>query len=99
MKIDKITISDIAKNIGVSTISVSRALSGQSGVSYELRSKILIIAKEMGYLKVKNNADINILVLHQKPFIQDRSNYSQMVQEIEKVIQRLGCEIRLGICG
>ena len=92
LKIDKITISDIAKALEVSAISVSRALSGQSGVSDELRSKILIKAKEMGYLKAKNNSDIKILVLHQKPFIQDSSNYSHMVQGIEKAIQAVGCE-------
>ena len=95
MKIDKIKIIDIAKTLEISTISVSRALSGQSGVSDELRSKILVTANEMGYLKIKNNTDINILVLHQKPFIQDSSNYSNMVQEVEKVIQTLGCEYDL----
>lgn len=91
MKIDKITISDIAKELKVSTISISRALLGQSGVSDELRSKILNKAKEMGYLKVKNNSDINILVLHRSPFIQDSSNYSHMIQGIQEAIQALGC--------
>lgn len=92
MKIDKVKISDIAKALEVSTISVSRALSGQPGVSDDLRDKILLKAKELGYYKVKNNEDIKILVLHQKPFVQDSSNYSYMVQGIERVIQKLGCE-------
>lgn len=92
VKIDKIKISDIAKTLEISTISVSRALSGQPGVSEELRSKILIKAKEMGYFKVKNKVDDRILVLHQKPFVQDSSNYSYMVQGIEKAIQKVGCE-------
>jgi DNA-binding LacI/PurR family transcriptional regulator len=92
LRIEKITISDIAKALQISAISVSRALSGQAGVSEELRSKIFIKAKEMGYLKAKNSSDIKILVLHQKPFIQDSSNYSYMVQGIEKAIQMVGCE-------
>ena len=90
---DKVKISDIAKALEVSTISVSRALSGQAGVGDELKSKILIKAKEMGYFKAKNNEDIRILVLHQKPFVQDTSNYSHMVQGIEKAIQKIGCRI------
>jgi LacI family transcriptional regulator len=92
LKGDKVKISDIAKELNVSTISVSRALSGQTGVGDELRSKILNKAKEMGYFKVKSTENIKILVLHQKTFIQDTSNYSQMVQGIEGAIQKAGCE-------
>jgi LacI family transcriptional regulator len=95
LKIDKVKISDIAKALEVSTISVSRALSGQSGVSTDLRDKILTKAKELGYFKVKNNEDIKILVLHQKPFVQDTSNYSYMVQGVERIIQKIGCEYDL----
>lgn len=95
MKGDKVKISDIAKALEVSTISVSRALSGQTGVGDELKSKILNKAKEMGYFKLKNSEDIRILVLHQKPFVQDSSNYSYMVQGIEKAIQKVGCQYDL----
>ncbi|OOM78102.1 catabolite control protein A [Clostridium sp. BL-8] len=95
MKMDKVKISDIAKELGTSTISVSRALSGQAGVGEELRNKILNKAKEMGYFKAKNNEDIKILVLHQKPFVHDTSNYSLKVQGIEKAIQKIGCEYDL----
>lgn len=89
MRGHKVTIAEIAKALKVSSISVSRALSGQPGVSDELRDKILITANEMGYIKNKN---YNILVLHQKPFIQDNSNFSYMVQGIEKALQNVGVE-------
>lgn len=95
LKNEKIKISDIAKELGVSAISVSRTLSNQPGVGEELRNKILAKAKEMGYFKAKNNEDIKILVLHQKPFVQDTSNYSHMIQGIEKAIQKVGCEYDL----
>lgn len=95
MKGDKVKISDIAKALKISTISVSRALSGRVGVGEELRSKILNKAKDMGYFKEKTNDDIKILVLHQKPFVQDTSNYSHMVQGIEKAIQKVGSEYYL----
>lgn len=47
----KTTMSDIAKELGVSTVTVSKALSGQKGVSEELRQKIMEIARERGYQK------------------------------------------------
>ena len=95
MKIDKVKIADIAKALEISTISVSRALSNQPGVGDELRNRILIKAKEMGYIKSKNNKEIRILVLHQRPFVHDTSNYSYMVQGIEKAIQKAGCQYDL----
>ena len=95
MKTDKITISHIAKAMDISSISVSRALSGQNGVSEELRNKIIEKASEMGYYKARTKGNINILVLHQRPFVQDSSNYSFMVQGIEKAIQKVGCEYDL----
>lgn len=95
MKIEKVKISDIAKALHISAISVSRALSGQAGVSEELRSKIIVTAKEMGYFKTKNKNEIKILVLHQRPFVQDTSNYSYMVQGIEKAAQKAGVDYDL----
>lgn len=95
MKGDKVKISDIAEALEISAISVSRALSGKSGVGEELRNKIINKAKEMGYFKEKGNEDIKILVLHQKPFVQDTSNYSHMIQGIEKAIQKVGSEYDL----
>lgn len=95
MKNDKVKISDIAKVLEISSISVSRALSGQSGVSDELRNRIVNKANEMGYIKVKNNNDISVLVLHQKPYIHDTSNYSYMVQGIEQELQKTDCKYDL----
>lgn len=92
LKSSKVTISDIAEALGISAISVSRALSGQSGVSEELRVRIAEKAREMGYNKARNNEDINILVLHQRPYMQDNSNFSYMVQGIEREIQKTGAE-------
>ncbi len=43
-------IHDVAKRAGVSTASVSYALSGKDGISEQTRAKILAIADEMGYV-------------------------------------------------
>jgi LacI family transcriptional regulator len=45
----KITIKDIAKAVGVSTATVSRALSGKDHVSTETKRKILEVSEKLGY--------------------------------------------------
>lgn len=44
-----VKLSDIAKQLNVSTVTVSKALAGKSGVSLELRDKIKELANELGY--------------------------------------------------
>ena len=45
----KVTIRDISAKLGVSSVSVHRALTGKEGISDELRKTILETASEMGY--------------------------------------------------
>lgn len=45
----KVKLADIAQQLEVSTVTVSKALSGKKGVSEELREKIKNLAEEMGY--------------------------------------------------
>ena len=44
-----VKLADIAGKLGVSTVTVSKALSGQKGVSEVMREKIKQLADEMGY--------------------------------------------------
>lgn len=44
-----VKLADIAEKLGVSTVTVSKALSGQKGVSEAMREKIKQLADEMGY--------------------------------------------------
>lgn len=44
-----VRMKDIAEHLGVSSVSVHRALSGKEGISDALRQKILKTAEEMGY--------------------------------------------------
>lgn len=46
---EKYTIADVAKMLGVSRATVSRALNGTPGVGPELREKIVAFAKEIDY--------------------------------------------------
>ena len=43
-----VRMSDIAKRLGVSTVTVSKALADQKGVSEEMRERIKLLAEEMG---------------------------------------------------
>ncbi len=45
----KVRLADIAEKVGVSQVTVHNALSGNKGVSLELREKIQRVAEEMGY--------------------------------------------------
>lgn len=47
----KIRLKDISGRLGVSAVSVHRALSGKSGVSESLREKVIRTADEMGYIR------------------------------------------------
>ncbi len=47
----KVKMSDIAERLGVSVVTVSKALSGQKGVSEEVKNKIIRLAEELGYEK------------------------------------------------
>ena len=86
---NKITISDIASALDISTISVSRAISGKIGVGEELREKILLKVNEMGYIKSTTKNAYKILVLHQRPLMQDNSNFAYMIQGIERALQNM----------
>lgn len=44
------TMKDIARVVGVSTYTVSRAINGKKDISLQLQEKILTVAKEMGYV-------------------------------------------------
>ena len=62
------TMRDIAEKLGISVVSVSKALNDKEGISLELREKIIKTADEMGY-KLKDpfkrdagNATIGILI-------------------------------------
>ncbi len=48
-------MKDIADELDVTVMSVSKALSGKDGVSEDLRAKILSKAEELGYKKTQNS--------------------------------------------
>lgn len=75
----KVRLADIAKAVGVSTVTVHNALSGQKGVSDELRERIRKTAEELGYensKKEKNQEEFQkIGVLIAERYLGNHTSY------------------------
>ncbi len=72
----QITLVDIAAACGTSNVTVSKALSGKSGMSDELREKILRTAEELGYTATKAPAANGIIgVIIPQKFINPNGSF------------------------
>lgn len=81
----KITMKDIAAEMDVSIVTVSKALAGKDGVSEKLRSDILEKARELGYIYRKSaergeGRDVAIVI--SEKFIGEDSFYLKIYQNI-----------------
>ncbi len=84
-----VKLADIAERLSVSTVTVSKALSGQKGVSEEMREKIRQLADELGYKppsahrteKVNKSYNIGVLIAERYLDKYD-SFYWQMYQQV-----------------
>lgn len=93
-----VKLADIAKKVGVSTVTVSKALSGQKGVSEEMREKIKKLADEMGYRPpsaarraISRARSYNIGVLIEEEYLDKyESFYWKIYQQVS--ICALNCE-------
>ena len=90
----KITMSDIAKELGISTVTVSKALSGQKGVGEQMRQRIIEIANERGYQKsvsVEANESYKIGVLIGSRYVGNiDSFYGHMYQIFSAKAAKIG---------
>ena len=84
-----VKLADIAERLSVSTVTVSKALSGQKGASEEMRAKIRQLADEMGYKQPsahraeKVNRSYNIGVLIAERYLDKYDSfYWQMYQQV-----------------
>ncbi len=96
-KTKAVKLADIAEALEVSIVTVSKALSDQSGVSEEMRAKIKSLAKEMGYkplssLKKAKSENYSIGVLISNRYIGAmESFYWKMYQEVISCTMTKGC--------
>ena len=81
-----VTMSDIAKELGLSTVSVSKALSGKDGVGDAVREMIIKKAAEMGYTYTKGTKETvekrhNIGIIVSEHFITKDAYYSRLYEK------------------
>lgn len=95
----KVRLADIAKEVGVSTVTVHNALSGQKGVSDEMRLKIQKLAGEMGYHPVssarkkergKSLRNVGVII-SEKYLAEYPTFYWKMYQELALVATDKNC--------
>ena len=93
-----VKLADIAAQVGVSTVTVSKALSGQKGVSEEMREKIRRLADELGYRSTSESKKqivekhYNIGVLIQEVYLDKYDSfYFRTYQEVNKRAVARGC--------
>lgn len=92
-----VKLADIAKEVNVSVVTVSKALSGQKGVSEELRARIQELADEMGYVPVHGTSKtkdktytIGVISL-ESYFAKFASFYWKMYQELATRAVKKSC--------
>jgi LacI family gluconate utilization system Gnt-I transcriptional repressor len=93
---------DVAKRAGVSTMTVSRALSEPAKVSPEMRERVVAAVRDLGYLpnhlarslSSSRSTTIGLIV----PSI-DNSIYTQTVKALSDVIRRSGFQLMIAECG
>lgn len=90
-------LKDIAEKAGVSIVSVSKALSGQRGVSEETRRKIEQIAKELGYKtqspgERRSRVSYNIGILIAGEFFSEHNSfYGTLLQYVNSEASDMKC--------
>ena len=101
-----VRLADIAEKIGVSTVTVSKALAGQKGVSEEMREKIVQLADAMGYVqsaKTKRSGtgkSYNIGLLIEESYLDKYDSfYWQMYQQIATKAMAWGCFTLMEVVG
>ncbi|MBP3469160.1 MAG: LacI family DNA-binding transcriptional regulator [Lachnospiraceae bacterium] len=91
-----VTMSDIARELGVSTVTVSKALGDKEGVSDAVREKVKEKAEQMGYRYhslaggMKEGISGNVGVLVSEGFFQDNAFYARLYNRNVQDLKRLG---------
>lgn len=76
----KVTMQDIADRLGISKVTVSKALNGKDGVGEQLKEKIQLIAYETGYIisnskKDKKEFPKNIAICLNERFADEETSF------------------------
>lgn len=91
----KVTMQDIADRLGISKVTVSKALNEKDGVGAELKEKIIAASHEMGYIPPssikKEETSKNIAILLNEKFADGEANfYLRCYQRLSFELSKLG---------
>ena len=91
-----VKMKDIAQRLNVSTMTVSKALSGKPGVSESMREKVKKLATEMGYASLNDSKEhkkgYNIGVILAKYYTENYATfYWKLYQEINTIAVDQDC--------
>lgn len=98
-----VTMREIGRALGVSAVTVSKALSGRSGVSESVRERIVRKAQEMGYryelvAKVLRETSNDVGILIPDHFLgQGNSFYASLCKKLVQQLAERNCYGVLGI--
>ena len=99
-KSGKTTMQDIADRLGISKVSVSKALNRKPGISEALRGKVFAAAREMGYEQMPSEqADRFAFVVSKHFFLETDAFYSEMYYHFNRMCIEKGISTALIIVG
>ena len=81
-----VRMADIADKLGISVVSVSKALAGKPGVSEEMRARVVALAQELGYEAARPRPEAsgtgNLGVLVPSRFFAENAFYSSLYRAL-----------------
>lgn len=97
----RVTIHDIAKLVGVSPSTVSRALSGKGRISPAMRERIRKVAEELGYqpnmlargLATRSTCAVGVVIHERHLPLDERSFYGVILEAIEAEVSKHGYHV------
>jgi LacI family transcriptional regulator len=97
---NKVSMQDIADKVGVSKVTVSKVLRGQSDVSASMCAKVLETAKNLGYIykdKIKEISEASkIIVLTPEHFLgRNDSFYIKLFKVLSEKLDKLDIDTKL----
>ncbi len=90
-----VTMRDIGRQLGCSAVTVSKALAGKSGVSEEMRQKIIRVAAEKGYVNPnaapsRRSRGLDVGILTPEVFFSSDSFYAMFYKQLVQTLTDAG---------